>query len=349
MHAFFAAHAAAVALLLEWWLERAGLEIRAGRFIAIAAILALQPNPYEILYWPTTIAYTLGALFLALGIASRRPTARVLGLVCSFLVLETFVLPALGLMLAGVALESWRSKGERSSLIRSLATWGAAVALYATIRAVLSRWSGSYPYQLSLEPSGVLGQMESAVGLLFLIHFHKVYWLESALQLAAITVCAVAAVRGRSIGARPIAWIGFLCFASTASYWVLGYNAPRALYGAGLLFGTAVGWLVYLFMSRAENRWTPRLVSGLLLAAYVAQTLVIFSFKNHNASVLARRERGISAAIASCAEPCTLRVARPDSGLARDWVVPRPYWNTYLRWVQARHAPQRRVTFEIAE
>ncbi len=145
---FFLLHALGVALVARWlWKQlphpsAEAAQPHAGVVVAAVGVACLHPNTYEILYWPTCMPYALGALLLGVGITASRPALRVSFLVLSFLTYETFILPALAILMAPILLDRRTWKLEWRAMIRLalpvLGAWGGALAVTIGYRAVVA-------------------------------------------------------------------------------------------------------------------------------------------------------------------------------------------------------------------
>ena len=79
MYLFFFCHALGIALIARW-LESQLPDWRSGEtqssrpllYVSAVAALALYPNTYEILYWPTCMPYAVGPLLLGLALMDLR-------------------------------------------------------------------------------------------------------------------------------------------------------------------------------------------------------------------------------------------------------------------------------------
>lgn len=132
-------------------------------------------------------------------------------------------------------------------------------------------------------------------------------------------------------------------FASTAVYWLLGYSAMRAVYGAQLVF---MAVFAYLAIQAARTGVRPVVVAVALAAtglAFITQTMSVMRIKDHNAHVLAQRERSLAAEVEACGSSCVIEYQPPNAGLNKDWVLSRRYWPSYLEWIAVKYGPGKSI------
>ena len=351
MYLFFFCHAVGLALISRW-LHRQLLAVPGDTevpaqsllFVSSVAVLALYPSTYEILYWPTCMPYTVGTVLLGLGLWANHPTVRAALLALSFLTLETFVLPALVLLVAPVIAGGPREE-TRTEWAPPVGVWAAALATTFAVRWAASLSLGTYHHVTSFEPRHMVDKMADAFKELFHVRFFAADTNEiaTAAQFGFLIVAVWLAwkrVRWNSI------WLLVLCFVSTAAYWVLEYSAPRAIYGSQVLFLAVFVWLV---QCAAREVWARRLVVGGLavaFAGYLYQLSSIYGIKSHNAEVLRGREAELVVMIRSCGSPCLIEFRPLDEGLQPDWVLPPDYWAPYLAYMKVKYGPEKEITFE---
>ena len=350
MYLFFFCHALGLAATAKW-LDRRLLETgadvetpwRTALFVCTICALALYPSTYEILYWPTCMPYAVGAALLGLGLWVNRFAVRVVLLGLSFLTLETFVLPALVLLVAPAVLRD--SEGTREWL-HPVKVWAAALIATLAVRWAVSLILGPYQHVTNFDPAHMMGKMADAFKELFHVRFFAVDTNEIATALQYGLVIVLVSLAWKRVRWTGV-WLLLLCFVSTAAYWVLAYSAPRAIYGSQVLFLAIVAWLG---LRAAREGWARRVVAcglAVLLAGYLYQLFFIYEIKSHNARVLRGREAELVERISSCSEPCVLEVGALDVGLRSDWVLPPDYWTPYLKYVKARYGAGKEITFEV--
>ncbi len=350
MYLFFFCHTLGLAATAKWLDQRlleTGADVetpsRTALFVGTICALALYPSTYEILYWPTCMPYAVGAALLGLGLWVNRFAVRVVLLALSFLTLETFILPALVLLAAPVVLRD--SQGRREWL-HPVKVWAAALIATLAVRWAVSLSLGPYHHIMNFDPAHMTDKMADAFRELFHVRFFAADTNEiaTAAQFGLVIVLTCLAwkrVRWNSL------WMLALCFVSTATYWVLAYPAPRAVYGSQVLFLAIVAWLG---LRAAREGWARRVVAfglAVLLAGYLYQLFFIYEIKSHNAQVLREREAVLAARMGTCAEPCVVEVGALDEGLREDWVLHPDYWTQYLIYVKARHGAGKEITFEV--
>lgn len=358
MYLFYFCHALGIALIARWLesqLPDSGLGgTRSSRgllYISAVAVLALYPNTYEILFWPTCMPYTVGSLLLGLGLAARQRPARAVLLALTFLTYEAFVLPALALYLApGLADLSRNSSQRRATLrrmVRQLVVWASALGLTLLVRWVTALSFGPFAHKTRFAAEHVSAKATLALKELFQLEFFAAGVHEPA-TTAQYMLLAVAL----SLSWRSLRWSGLmlltLCFLSTGLYWILEYDAIRAIYGSQVLLLAIV---VVLAARTGPSRLAQASVIvalGLAFAGYVHQSLFIYGVKSHNAQVLRASEARFADSIRACASPCFIESGPLDEGLRPDWVLHPDYWNPYLEYVKAKYGPEKQITFRVA-
>ena len=351
MYLFFFCHAVGLALISRW-LHRQLLGVpgdteasaRPLLFVCSVTVLSLYPSTYEILYWPTCMPYTVGAVLLGLGLWANHPAVRAALLALSFLTLETFVLPALVLLAAPAVAADSQEEGRRK-WAPLVGVWATGLATTFAVRWAASLSLGPYHHVTNFDPQYVTGKMAEAFKELFHVRFFAggTSEIATAAQFGFLIVAVWLAwkrVRWKSI------WLLGLCFASTAAYWVVAYPAPRAIYGSQVLFLAVLVWLV---LCAAREVWARRLVAGGLavaFAGYLYQLSFIYGIKSHNAEVLRGREAELALRIRSCVSPCSIEFRPLNEGLKTDWVLPPEYWGRYLAYMKVKYGPEKEITFE---
>ena len=353
MYLVYAAHASAVALIARWLLRELDdkqdiLSTNAWITAFAIGVGALYPNVYEILYWPTCMPYAVGGLFVAAALYARTRIACVTFAALAFLTYETFLLPALGLMVLPVLLN--RSPAEPRVRIRAAVqltlSWLSAALVMLSVRGVAALFLGNFYQKVNTNPSHVLAQAHASAQELFQIRFFGSGRNEIAtwVMLGILVISTALLCQRTSWRWRPvILLVG--CFLSTAVYWVLDYDAMRAIYGAQIMFSAVMVWLI-VQASRAGVR--PIVVSiGLsaLGVVFVMQSASIMRIKDHNAGVLAMREASLAKKIQACDSECVVQYEDLDSGLTQDWVLHPAYWNSYLEWLHQKYGRDKHVEF----
>ena len=357
MYLFFFCHALGIALIARWlesqlpdW--RSG-ETRSSRpllYVSAVAALALYPNTYEILYWPTCMPYAVGPLLLALALLARSGPARAALLTLTFLTYETFVLPSLALCLTPqMAGLRWRRQHEETlrRLLRQFVVWASALGMTLLVRWMAALSLGPYAHKTRLTAEHVSDKATLAWKELFELKFFAAEVNEPATTAQYALLALVLYLSWRSLR-----WTGpmllALCFLSTGLYWILEYNAIRAIYGSQVLLLAIV--VVLAARTRPGRLARTTVIAALLLAfaGYVHQALFIYSVKSHNAEVLRATEARFSDSIRACTSPCIIESGPLDEGLRPDWVLHPDYWNRYLAYVKAKYGPEKQITFRVA-
>ena len=358
MYLFFFCHALGIALIARW-LESQLPDWRSGEtqssrpllYVSAVAALALYPNTYEILYWPTCMPYAVGPLLLGLALLARSGPARAALLTLTFLTYETFVLPSLALCLAPGLAGLLREPGKRQEtlrrMVRPLVIWAFALGMTLLVRWVAALSLGPYAHKTGLTAEHVSDKATLAWKELFELKFFAAEVNEPATTAQYALLALVLYLSWRSLR-----WTGpmllALCFLSTGLYWILEYNAIRAIYGSQVLLLAIV--VVLAARTRPGRLARTTVIAALLLAfaSYVHQALIIYSVKSHNAGVLRATEARFSDSIRACTSPCIIESGPLDEGLRPDWVLHPDYWNRYLAYVKAKYGPEKQITFRVA-
>jgi len=353
MYVFFAVHAAGATLVATALARRLGQEPvdESGRHIwAFAlAVTALYAGHFEILFWPSCMAFTVGLPLLGLALWVRAPAGRVALLALSFLTYETFVLPALAALLLPALLRP-SERGRLRDLAAAAWPWAAALAATLAVRAALGALSGgSYAHSVTQEPARMLAKALGARdSLTDLVFYGRDPWPTRVQHLGLALLAAAALGMHRLRGLAAVLVGALAVFASTAVYWVLEYFGPRALYGSASF---AAALLAVLAVTSARRRWSRVVVVAALVClatAYVWHTVHILATKDHNAAVLARLEREVCDAAAACPGPCTVHIPPPNRGLRHDWTLHQDYWPGYLDVLAVRCGGGRDLRVEVA-
>lgn len=355
MHIVFGLHVVSFSLLTIYLLGETG-ELRGNRIlILLLATFALFPNFYEVLYWPTDMAYVAGSLFLAIALLSKTPFLRLLLISLSFLVSEMFLLSALCFLLFPVLIKKIKfdsllrdMRSNHNDILRPLSLWLASVALFFVIRKILSYWFGSYHHGVSLNPLHLAGHVRDALGILLSLHFYTVFWPETLVYLGTLFFLIILSLRKKSFSMSEIAWMTLMIVGSTAIYWPLAYSASRALYGAGCFFCAVCVWGISRIASQDSSaRRAAAVASIVLISCFLVHTFRVFSIKDHNFKLLSQNEKQLADEMQVCLEPCSIEIKDPTNGFKRDWVLHRDYWPGYANWLKAKHAPKKAISFKF--
>lgn len=343
MHLFFATHALGMALVSAYLLRELRGEgegrVPTAWVVAATAVFCLYPNDHEILYWPTCMPYTLGALFLGMAVWLSAPAARAIFLCLAGLTYETFLLPGLALLI----IPPLAMGGKQSAAWRGPAlVWVGALAMVLGVRYVGGAWFGTFHHSTDFALDHIAHQMLSAAALLFRSkHYHM------HTHLAATAACAVWPLLilwrgGTRTKAAVLLVLG--CFASTAVYWVLGYSAARAVYGSQVFLSATLVWIACQVWTLGKHAaWALVILMVLTALGFVDQQRELWQIKTDNAAVLAQRERMWHQTLRDCPEPCVLDYGNLEDGLRPDWVLPGSFGTAYVEWLRLKYAPARRV------
>lgn len=326
-----------------------------------AGLIALAyPCFHEILYMVTAVPYSLGLFFLGVGLWQGKAWVRTLFFLASFCCLETYVLPAfflvsLDLIRAPKEVEDREGEGEASRgrlLQRSacLVPWALGCVGYAVIYKSL----GEATYiNLNLSLGGLIRQLPLVMKLLWTIHFYKEQWIATAIEIGIYVFLSIRLGTARVLP-------GWVLFAAPVVYLLasfqallLTYYAPRALHGAVALKLAFLTFLLIRYLETVDFPTSRRgllkgsVVATLLGTAYLGQLAFVFHLKAHNARVLEERRQEWSARMAACQEPCRLPVGNIGRGLKRDYVLPPYAIEPFLRWIQAKSVPDKKIDFDF--
>lgn len=345
MYIAFTLHAASIALISRWLLlelaaPAAAVAPKPWLVSLSTATFILYPNFYEILFWPTCMAYTVGGLFLAAALYARTIAGRAVLFALAFLTYETFVLPALILALlpslAG-ATSSADPETRRRALAKTCVTWVAAAAIMFLTRGIAASFVGPFAHGMNFSPSHIAIQIHQSLKQLFQVRFGSFgtnIFATTAMLAGVIAACVVLHRRWRW-NWTPTILLG--SFVSTGAYWVLNYSAIRAIYGSQLVFAAAMVWLAVQASRSGVRHSAVALALSAIGFGFVAQTVKITQVKDYNSHILEDKERALRSKIVACGEACLIEYEPLDLGLRQDWVLPPPYWEYYLDRLAARY------------
>ena len=210
MYFFFFCHALGIALIARWLESRlpdwGSGETKPPRGLLCAssvAVLAIYPNAYEILYWPTCMPYAAGSLLLGLAFAARGDPVRAALLTLTFLTSETFVLPTLALCLApglaGLVRKPRQHQGMLRPLSRPLFVWASALGMTLLVRWVAALSLGPYAHKTRFTPEHLSAKATLAFRELFELKFFAAEVNEpaTAAQYALLAVVLCPLLSGR--------------------------------------------------------------------------------------------------------------------------------------------------------
>lgn len=348
---FFGFHLAGFCLVARWLVRSATSEEQQpsahSMTAALAfAVLAVHPNLYEPLYWPTCMPYTMGVLLMGAALFARNTVVKFLLLFLTFTTYETFVLPT-AVLVALPFLATWYYEGRlpKSRLLelgRLLLLWFLALVLTLAVRKVGQHFYSPFHYAVGLDNAHT--KLGWAYQHLFQIKFAlaRTNGLATGLQYVGIVLLLLAA-RTKE---RHLALLLFIAaFLSTGVYWLVAHHAIRAVYGSQILLYSIY---VFLFLSTDKNRVKQSMASLALvlwMIAYAHQSYHVFSVKTRNAEILAAQEQTLGAMIAQCKSPCIVEHGALNAGLAPDWVLEPDYWPFYHAYLAAKYGPDKKISF----
>ncbi|RYF11615.1 MAG: hypothetical protein EOO40_02985, partial [Deltaproteobacteria bacterium] len=200
-----------------------GVQLMAG----MAA--TLYPNTYEIIFWPTCMAYSLGAALFGLGAWARPQWLQGTTFILASLTYETFILPVLVWLLLPWILA--QGLGRRALLWRALRQWGAVLAIVLALRAAFASRVGAFSHGTNFSVMHGLQHMGQAfVSLLRFRHYHMHTALGATILFVAFLVTGLVLLPPTLRRRGLLLFAGV--YAATALFWVLNYDAMRSLYGA---------------------------------------------------------------------------------------------------------------------
>ena len=345
VHLAFACHATGLVLMVAALLRALPVPTELGvlRPLLASMVACLYSNTYEILFWPTCMAYTLGSLALGLGAYARRRGTQALAFTVAGLTYETFILPAL----AWALLPALAATGSRRWALarRGAATWGAALVAVLAARAAGAWGQAPFVHLTDFAPGHVAVHLSAALAQLVRLRHYRMHTaLGPSLALVATLALGVQGLRG----VRRQQALALLAAAagSTALAWVLAYEAIRSVYGAQLLLCATLAWLLCHGLAASGWRLMATMVLAVVLAAgYAAHHAELIEIKVRNAARLVALEADWATRMRACTGPCTLRYDNLGAGLEPDWVLPPSDAPRFLAWVQHKHAVKQVLNF----
>lgn len=329
-------------------------------FVLLCGIFAFFPNDHEVLFWPTDWAYFGGLPFLYWGWKQERIWFKVLLYTLAFNFGEMFLLPALALELIPCLFASseqpdfwdvraWRNHPlQRQEQIRLLLSkillWCSSVLLFLMIRRGLSMEFGAYTNKAAFSPLLFPRQLMNMFNHFFVMSFYKDFWPPTLLYwLGAILI--VKEGRKRQLLSKRYLFPGMLFILVCGSLvFVMGYFAPRALYGASVCVNAMLIVLLERSLSEANLRLKAASLTIMALG-FFGQTLLMFDLKNSNSLIMQGKEIALVKQMEECQEPCRISVDSIPQGLKRGWVMHADYAKPFGEWVKLRHQITKQVEF----
>lgn len=185
--------------------------------------------------------YVVGGVCVALGLHARRLPRRILWFTLATLTYETFLLPALWLVVFERPVPDGPG-GRRRQYIRVGSCAIATVGLTAVARYIAALWVGPFAHLVVFSIPNASHRIDEALRFSFGLNT-VVGWS----SLFVLIGSSVEALRRPHIHGRrwqPYMWhlllwpLGLLL--CTAPYWLLQYSASRAVYGVQLAYGAGV-------------------------------------------------------------------------------------------------------------
>lgn len=283
---------------------------------AIITVFCLYPSFHEVLFMNLTLSWALGAVYWALSLRTHNRFLQILGVACTAMSLETYIVPMLALPFL---------RGEKREIRSRTVTTLTGLAIYFVIKSTFGFFFEDISYALSFDPALIWEQIQNVFQFTWLIHFYKTYWFASALQLIAFALIAHQGRCNRALLALP--------FLTTLPMWLVAYYAPRSVHGSVLLN-------LALFASAALTLTSEKLqrtIIVLLLISYGSQLVVIANIKENNSHALKAHEIAIVERLKSCPSPCKIPLSDINTGFRGDWIMPELAYQAFIEWVARSH------------
>lgn len=315
----------------------------------ITITLCLYPCWFEINLMALNLPYGLGTSFLALLLFQKNNYLRFFLLLLSFTCLETYILPALALLLLDSYFEHPHSQEHNSEKHKTwkaygvnTALWGLALLTYLALEKGLSFYFTPPTYKFGLTLQNILSQMALYTQLLWFQSFYKVNWISTILELS--VVFGISAYLLKNKKSRLLIFLLFTVpLFSTAHSFLMVYYAPRAIHGAMVLKAVLIGVLLVEFLYTYPKKYLPQLAVLALFSAYVGHYGIVVSHRSYNHALMNTREAQITQELLQCQSPCTIDARHLSSDLKGDWYINYSFRDAFVMCIKERNGIKKEV------
>ena len=358
LYVFFIAHVMGFALVFKWLQGRIRTESAAESrtplpatatfswpFLAFAVLLTLNPNFYEVFYWPSAAPYMFGYLILAGALYARSGLVKSILFATTLFVSEMFGPVLFCLLLAPYLLTGQPVRKFSVAYLKSTLPWWAGILLYGLIRVTLMQFLPAREYHVAFTLHNLAGQFMFYLRMLFEIQFIRLNWVSSILELLGLSVLLFAIKKERPCTLRTVGIAFLLVSVSSLPNFLLIYDAPRAYFATILFWSLLLLVLAQDFFTVSALLKTKRFVLILFGLSYLIGNCVVVVTKNRNFNVLRSEEAELVQKLRSCESPCTLSIAHLGDRLRGDWTLDPLFYAYYAEWVRLRYKIEKDVTY----
>ncbi len=234
---------------------------------------------------------------------------------------------------------------DRQIFKKVFLVWLISLACYLCLRLGLGQIYGTPPSKISTDPLQWLIQLRTFFNQTLFLYFNKVYYPVSLLYLIGLVTLAIAACCYRLLSLNKALRILGLVLVSGAVFFILNYNAPRALYGAHLFTCSLLAVGIFVLRKRT---WQVSAVALLFLSsAFFLQSRMIFETKDANHKQITLKVHDLKTSLELCEEPCSIVLKDLEEGLKRDWVLDSANWLDFGNYVHQKFLPEKKIHFHL--
>lgn len=346
MYFFFFIHALAFALLSFYAVKTLKLNVSTPIFIIVTTLFSLYPTHYEILYWPTCMAYTFGLLFLALALLSKSTILKIILLSLSFGTSEMFLIPSLLFLLLPNIFKFKLSPKDFHELFLKATPWLAAIVIDFGLQYLNSKFvSTFYKFPINFNFTHVISNILDAEKMVLTLNFYQLYNRTSLIIWLILLSITVSLIWRKKISFKTSVVLLLSIIAATAVYWPLTYYAARALYGAQIYANIIE--LIILIIFLEKYHWHQSIIIATLFIFFIKQSLFIYQLKTYNYYILQARQNELTNTFNACTEPNIVELKNLDYNLQTDWVLHQDFWISFAQWVKEKNNINKNIKFNI--
>jgi len=348
MYFFFVIHAIAFSLLSYYIVKSIRLDVTMLNFILLTTLFVLYPTHYEILYWVTCMPYVLGLLVMAIALLSRRMIVKIIFLILSLMFYETYLIPSLMFLVFPIIYSENINRHIFKKILIVSVPWFFAVGLVLLFQFLNSIFfSGFYPFPFEFNFIAIVNNIYFSVISISTFHFYGFHIMPSLIFVSIFLFIILYLLITKNISLKKLEIILITCVVATTIHWVLGYKAPRALYGAQIYVNLIL--LLFLFLFTAKTNLYKYIFIMILFLLFINESIFIFKIKDSNYDVLYEHELVLVQEMNNCQEPCNIKLIDLDKGLRQDWVLYSDHWERFAKWVKNKYSINKEIKFDITK
>lgn len=323
------------------------LKILSWPVIITMALICLYPNNFEVTFWATTFPYIWGAIFIALGFCQNSLWLRFFLIILAYMTTESFILATLFFSISKAFFknnEGAKPLLKNKDFHKNLIFWASSVLFFIIYRKVAAQYFGEPVNKAVLSPLNIFSRIPLLIKQTFFLHFYKTSFANSAGFIIAQFLILFFIIKDKFIPLKILAKAIISIFLSCSIYLLVGYIAPRILYGGHLFYMALFGCLILTFFQVNKDKQAKVIVS-LTALSFLMHHFYIFKTKDYNAKLLNKRIEKLKADMANCQEPCTIKTGEINHGLKRDWVLHKDYYPYFLGHLKEKFYPNKKIRF----